>query len=352
MIKSRTYSPIICSLSWILVSALTLSLAFAAPRSPLHFNVMDEEAYGESVTAIATLEDGSFILLQALLTNAGVGDEKGACRILYVPKNKRGINVVDRDGDDWTYQKSNNTLKVSTCTIQGGATKTVFKAKADGVKAHLTLHAKRHVVKPPSSSVRIEDDQIFTSEVLTPWADATLDIRGKGLKSLKLKGKGYLDHGRSNTLMPKVAKGWFKFRGIVGETPIILEVRTAPNGSKKGWIWHALEKGKWGKPKKLTTTELKSWTLNLSRKAKLKGEDETTTEPMPQLTLKWSKGGGSLEIKATKPLYRYEPAKAYGLMGRLAKSWVGDPITRTYEATAKWPQGEAKGLIEYILIRD
>ena len=56
-------------------------------------------------------------------------------------------------------------------------------------------------------------------------------------------------------------------------------------------------------------------------------------------------------MKATHVLYHYEPAKAYGVLGSLAKNWVGDPITQTYAGEITWPGGSAKGVIEHILIR-
>ena len=331
---------------WSCISLLMFAswVGQANAKDSLRFNVIGDESYGESVTAIALLDNGAFLLLQALLTNAGIGDEKGACRILYVPPLQVGWNAIDRDGDEWRYTSKDQTLKISGCTVHEQKRQTRFIAHTKTLRATITFKAPIKPKAPPHAVVRVDEDSAFTSEILIPWADVDISVTSPQGRQ-RLQGRGYLDHGRSNTLMPKVAQGWYRFRGLGGEQPILIEVRTGPKGLKYGWIWE----GSSG-PKAISKEDLKGWTLDLSKGGPLKADRGDRTEPYPLARLPYR--GGMLTIETVRAIYRYEPAKAYGVMGRLAKSWVGDPITRTYEGKATWPGGEARGIIEYILIRD
>ena len=78
-----------------------------------------------------------------------------------------------------------------------------------------------------------------------------------------------------------------------------------------GWAW---SKGA-TKPRTLSAQELKQLTPWL-----LKGVPKSST-------LKLNKGS-SVKIQKLRSLFTYEPVRQYGMMGRLAKSWIGDPINR------------------------
>ena len=68
---------------------LWLSALIASPIIPQNSG---DESYSESFTAFADLNDGSYVLVQFLFTNAGMGSDKAGCRILHVPKGKKGNN--------------------------------------------------------------------------------------------------------------------------------------------------------------------------------------------------------------------------------------------------------------------
>jgi hypothetical protein len=59
------------------------------------------------------------------------------------------------------------------------------------------------------------------------------------------------------------------------------------------------------------------------------------------------------EVKTTKRLYVYRPAKEWGLLGRVAKPWVGNPTTKTYQATITRTNGaKVLGILEHVTIKN
>ena len=63
-----------------------VSVGLAAPSLVPSFT--NDEAFAESFTAIADLNDGTYILAQLLFTNAGFGDQKARCRALVSPSGE------------------------------------------------------------------------------------------------------------------------------------------------------------------------------------------------------------------------------------------------------------------------
>ena len=99
---------------------LILHAALAAPLEP---SPMSDETYAETYTAVAALEDGSFVLLQLLFTNAGIGSGRGGCRALWVPPGQAGINTSQSgDRGNWSYDASASTLNVGDCSLGPSAT--------------------------------------------------------------------------------------------------------------------------------------------------------------------------------------------------------------------------------------
>ena len=141
---------------------------------------------------------------------------------------------------------------------------------------------------------------------------------------------GYLDHTHSNTRLPKVAKRWIRVRGFYGPQKALIELRYPPKARRaKGWFYTP----KTGKPIPINTAGFI---------AKEKQGKVSFSMPTPD---------GPIHIETTKVVYRYRPAKEWGLLGKLAKPWVGDPKTTTFRATITWPNGtETKGILEQAAI--
>ena len=140
-----------CALSLLLFSGLLSSQAAASLLKP---KLLDSESYGETWTAIADLEDGGYVLLQYVFTNAGMGDGKGACRVLVVPPGKKGQNAAARvDRDEWSYDAGKKSLKVGDCTLSSRGGRTTFSARAERLSVRLTLREGLKRVRPPRHRV-------------------------------------------------------------------------------------------------------------------------------------------------------------------------------------------------------
>ena len=56
---------------------------------------------------------------------------------------------------------------------------------------------------------------------------------------------------------------------------------------------------------------------------------------------------GIAKITTQRLLFTYKPVDEYGMLGKMAKPFIGDPIVRTYLATWTWPDGRTvTGILE------
>ena len=287
---------------------LTL-LTATALAGPLDLVNTGEETWSETWTAIADLADGSYVLVQYLFTNAGFGDGNAACRALWVPKGSAGTNSADKAGGDWT--ASDGQLDVGDCSlsIAGGVTR--FSAVTDDLTVELTLDKEARTRSAPDGRIDV-DGAFFQSEVLVPWAAATVEVQGR-----TLTGMGYLDHTRSTTMLPKIAAGWYRFRGYYGDTVMLVQARLpASGGAAQGFVWSVDG-----------VTALSDFTV-------------VGHAPIALAV-------GDAQLVAAERIYQYKPAEQYGMLGDLAKPFVGDPTTTTYRATMTLPTGgEVRGTLE------
>ena len=330
---------------YLLTLALFLSfmISYTWARSPLEFQVMDDESYGESLTSIVTTPNGAYLLVQGLLTNAGLGDEKGACRILWVPasntdKTNKGINAVNRDDQDWSWSANQKKITLSTCQFIDQGTQLLIKAKAKQLKVELAFQGSLKSISPPNSQLKLDDDQSFKAMIVIPWAKVQGTVRAKS-KTYKIEGVGYLDHSQSNVMMTDLAQHWLRFRGLIKDPKsnqskrTLIQMRVDPKGKRWGWIW---QEGQ-AKPQPLSSKTLKAFKV---KQLKANKSISFTFKSYP------------LKLNLGRKIYTYEPVRAYGMLGRLASSWIGDPLVRTYQATLELEKGQIiKGVVEHAWIR-
>lgn len=289
------------------------------------------EAYSESFTLLADLEDGSYVLLQYLFTNAGLGDEKAGCRGLIVPPTGKGFNEgAQFNRDEWTYDSKNKSLTVGACVLQERAGALTFKVKTDNFKANLTLHRKAKPSPLPRYPKK-KGDEFFHVDILVPWAKVTGSVSSP-IYTKAVQGHGYIDHSRSNCLVPNIASRWIRFRGLDGKNPYLFQFHFPPGAQNiTGWHWEAQA----NRPTALQNPKLKGGT------------------PQQATELQFHNGQTHVKLKTTRLLHRYRPVADYGLLGKLAKPWVGDPTTTTYHATVTLDDGTViHGLYETAQIAD
>ena len=329
------------SLTWALISiSLIISAEVtASPREPLRFNPLGDESYAETLTLFALLDDRSYLLVQTMLTNGGVGDEKPACRVLFVPAKGKVVHQVERGGD-WSYTKSRRRLTLGSCQLTQSARGISWVAKTEDISANIQIKGKPTFQALPE--VKGDDeDEFFTSGIVYPWTQLNLQLKAPKLGRVNQSGVGILNHTRSTMLPPDVAKRWLKIYAFLpaqqetqSGAPLLIALRKPPEGGRaSGWVWSKDAKN----PRPLSAGELKQF-----RPWLLKSVPHTA-----QLHL----GKESIQLRKVRSLFTYEPVRQYGMMGRLAKSWVGDPINRM--SLIEMTRGGQKllGLTEEIEIR-
>ena len=133
------------------------SLAQALSLNP---RFESSEKFGETFTAAFHGSDGSMFLFQFIFSNAGFGDRKAACRLLFVPTGQKASNHMLRyDDDEWAYRRHSNTLDLGKCSLTTDSNGTTFTMNHGGVSAKLQTAEplKKHTtptVKPSRRSVR------------------------------------------------------------------------------------------------------------------------------------------------------------------------------------------------------
>ena len=307
----------------ILIGMMVASAAEAAP--PITPRPLKQESYGESITGVALLENNTYLLVQVLLTNAGFGSEKPVCRGLIVPPSGKTWNKASRgDDDDWSVNKGKNQLKALDCLIRGGGADTEYKVTVEGVTLHLRSPEALSARKTPGNRIKTADG-IFEYDLWMRWSPVKVTLRGQGLQKWDNPGNMYVDHTRSNLAMKDVADSWLRFRGFRGENRVVFQARKLKNRAFTGWYW----------------PENKGSAIGIKGKAiqrkVSRGKEEVT------LTL----SAGDSRVSTQQLLFSYKPVDEFGVLGKMAKPFIGDPIVRTYLATWTWPDGTTvTGILE------
>lgn len=317
------------------VSAIATGDTARTPGGLLRPTPAEPETWGETFTAVTNLEDGSYALLQLVFSNAGLGDRKGSCRLLWIPRGKPALHSTQHvDEQGWHYDapataSAGERLRVGSCSLHAGSGQTRFEATFEGTRVELVADAapRRAVTTERISQSR----GFYEGELLIPWARARLRISGGAAPGPEMHGMMSLDHTRTTLLIPQVASAWFRFRGASRGQPLVIHARLTPEGKlAPGFVWlqgHA-------------------------RPEPLKGAEATIEDPdgLPHLRLDTERGES--EIRAFERLFAFEPTKSFGLLGTLARPFVGNPVTRTYRA--EWRQGEQviPGTLEWSRIGD
>ena len=299
-------------------------------RDQLQPQPLDQESYAEAFTAVVYFEGGHFALLQILISNAGVGDQKAACRVLWVPNGQNGINAAIKGSQNsWSFNSSARRLRVSQCHLSASNGKTIFHAEAKNIAVELQFFTLPSTTRTPESKVVI-GQQFHESTLLIPWSKIKATIKSGDVRSA-MTGMGHLDHSRSNLFLPKIANKWYRFRGFFGSHPFLVQLRIPPDkSSPRGWILSKLgSKG----------SSLKNNAINI-----------TQTGSGLEISLKTNEG--VIKIHTRKRIYFYEPINSYGIMGKLARPWIGNPTTTTYHASAFTPNGEIRGVLEVLSTED
>jgi hypothetical protein len=208
--------------------------------------------------------------------------------------------------------------------VTGGSV-TSFDGKLDKGSVRVIFASGLQQRVPPDSKDTIEG-RTFTSYPIIAWArvEATLAVPGRGVRTVS--GFGYMDHSRSTTLPKQIASRWVRFRGLGDGDSVLLLARNLPDGGLRGWVWREQEPF----PRPLSKLKL----TRVDDRDQAKG-----------YVIEGAAGDLTFEIKVESQIYRYAPVEEYGFLGVLARSVVGNPVTRTYRAAVSMTDAAAPSAV-------
>lgn len=301
----------------------------AAPASPLAPTLLPDETYGETFTAVADLEGGAYVQVSLTISNLGPGDAHALCRFLVIEPRMKPWLAADRfDRAQWHADDGPAPrLIIGPCSATAGKTLDITAA-LDGGQIHLVLDAPPSPVEPPEHRLPI-GESFYESEILVPWARATLVVSRPGQPPRRLSGAGYADHSRSTALPSKIGRLWIRFRAL-GTPGALVLVRYPPQGEPRGYAW---SRGA-AQPEALRHVKIGRRDPKAARAggdAARRGDDETNPAPEWRVLLE-TQPHATWKIGSKDLIYRDAPVESHGLIGPLLKSLIGNPVTYTYHA--------------------
>jgi hypothetical protein len=300
-----------------MVAAWLVPTSAAGAKEILQPNLERDKTFSESYTLIADLGDAAYVQLQLAVSNIGMSSGRGACRALVVERGKPAwTEALEVSRSDWSYEPgAKPTLRVGECSLES-AEHTVLRASFDRAEMVLELDAPMRPTRPLDRRI-VVGGRFYESDILIPWAAARLRMTPKGGTERILEGHGYGDHSRSTTLPGNLARRWVRFRGLSDSGSMLMLARFPTETDRvDGWLWSQDE----DEPVALTSVR-----LTPSEGAGGQGQWLIRAETV---------SGAIYEIKTGEQLYRYAPVEDGGMMARMLKRVIGNPVTYTYRAVS------------------
>jgi hypothetical protein len=278
--------------------------------------VIAKKTFSETYTVIADLEGGVYLQLQVGVSNLGFSSRRGACRALLIePGSPTWSQTAEVPESDWSYERGGRSeLRVGPCSLSGGD-ETDFHVALGGQEIDLRLAAPIRPVRPLDRRMTVGSN-FYESDIMIPWAPAEASIRAGAGEPRVLRGHGYGDHSRSTTLPAALARRWVRFRGLADTDSILLLARFPRKDEPlDGWIWQQGEPA----PVGLKSVELTA----LGATSGGGGQWVITLE---------SDSGARYRVTTESELHRNAPLEGRGMLGRMLRPLVGNPVTYTYRA--------------------
>ncbi|MFN3202115.1 MAG: hypothetical protein ACE366_27160 [Bradymonadia bacterium] len=274
-----------------------------------------EDTFAETWSAVADLEDGSYLQVQLGITNVGPGSDKGVCRLLYVPSQGKSISGTEKvDSDDWRHEATpHSTLVMGPCRGEATDDRLLISGRVEAHQFSLTLDTPPRRIAPPGHHVTVEE-AFYTSNLLVPWAGAEVKLTLEGSAERTLTGRGYADHSRATTLPADLARQWVRVRRLAQGKGLLAILRYPPaeGAAPDGWIW----------------TEGTEAPVPLA---------EGSTEALAAIKAKgaWhikarDTASGAFDVHSGPLLHRAAPVEDQGMLAPIIEAVIGNPVTYTY----------------------
>lgn len=292
--------------------------------------VVDDGKYSESNTMIAWLSDGTYVQAQVIVSR--IPTSRAGCSVLMVrPGSPPWVADKVVDWDAWTATtKPVPTLTAGPCKATASGSMTTMDLQLEGGSISMALAAGARATPAPGFAPLTFGDAFYEQEVLVPFAPVEVVWEPSKGEPQVLKGYGYADHSRSTCYPKTLMHGWLRFRGFSEKCSTVVSVRLPPDkkDAPSGYWWRQGTKA----PETLQTLAVKL----PPEKAQPVPFDVTVTSAQRPFNL-----------RATQLLYRNAPLETHGFLGRMAKPFLGNPVTYTYGATLHDPTcGDITGVME------
>jgi hypothetical protein len=284
---------------------------------------LTEKSFAEIYTLTAELDDQTFMKLQMLVTNIGIGNRSAGCQVLVLQSGEKPFKKNRRfSSQNWGYKAlPSPTLSIGPNRLGIGGNSTFYLTKIDQSTISIILDSApvRHAM-PDSAACKLAGGKFYDNEVLIYWTrlKATITMPGRPVQTLD--GYGMLEHSRSVGYPRDFSRGWLAFHGIQANSHFVANLRLPPAAGAPaiGWTWQDGESA----PNPMVNTQVKK-----NRIAAEGGTRDVEVASSPEKTISFVK---------KEELCRVSIIDELGpVLGGIVKLCMGDPVTSYYLAQVK-----------------
>lgn len=291
-------------------------------------------------TLTAVFNDSSLIQVQFILTNLGISDRNGACKIIFLSGANRPEIWNKKYGKaEWSYvsDPDEHALRIgpNEISVQNGETRVT--AGDDKMLVEVLFESTPEAVVPPDAEITVKG-RFFRYMIPIRWMPARVKLKRKDIASRQLDAFAMLESSRSTSFPSDICRGWLTFRGYDAHHGFNANIRLPPPKEKApitGWIWKSPDR----EPVSIRGIQLEID----ARKRKYK---------MPFLR-KVSAHDSSFIVIPREPLCRYSFIDELGpILGTIIKLVIGAPTVYYYRAEVKFYKSDVgiPGILEYMVI--
>jgi hypothetical protein len=202
-------------------------------------HLKDVEGYTEQWNHQVWMEDGSFIGMDFVVSNIGIGDHKGAVRVTWISPDK--VKTVCRknyDDDEWSASKNEYLLRFGKNQAKGHLGGINLNVRCKKISMQLQFVNQAPPLKPGGGVLRFGENGVYSMVFSSPRARVTGTLSVKG-KTMQIQGVGHATHSYTTMYPHKQVHRWFRFTRLEKDISIIMaemeSVRDYYN-SKNGWV--------------------------------------------------------------------------------------------------------------------
>jgi hypothetical protein len=285
------------------------------------------DAYGESHTFIADLDDGTYVHISLAITNLGPGGLKGICQGRVVPPRGpawRAFTRVGRDGWSWKGGDGEH-LQIGPCSawLAGGETRVEVPLEGSSVRLLFSAIPRGRAGR---DTVVVQGTDLYRSEIFLSRTPVTATLALPGRPPWSASGSGYYDHSRSTIPPRQIARRWVRFRALRGPRPLLLLGREGPDG-RMGPVW--------------TCRGPSDCRVEDSFEVERTGGDSA-----PTFRVSVRGEGRTLTLTSGRLIYREAPIEDLGIIGKLVAPFVGSPVNYVCRAQATGEGDPIDGVLE------